>query len=111
MRNEVIVSAVVFRSASANGRWVAQCIEHDICVSAATLDELSIRLQRQLVSEIANNHRKGRVGLDGIEPAPLRFREMFEASHTELTHINGLVQNQHSIPAKVVPALRVYEAA
>ncbi len=111
MRSQVTVSVVVFKSEGPNGRWVAQCIEHDICVSSPTLDELSVRLERQLVSEIANNHRKGRTGLDGIDPAPQRFREMFEASHTTIMHRVDLHHGHHRSKANIVPALRVYEAA
>lgn len=111
MRGEVTVSVVVFRSESQSGRWVAQCIEHDICVSSPTLDGLSVRLERQLVSEIANNHRKGRAGLEGIDPAPQRFREMFEASHLTIMNRVDLRHGHHRSKANIVPALRVYEAA
>lgn len=55
------------------GFWIAQCLEHDICVQAPTREALRHRLGLTIEANIAINEHLGRIGLDGIPPAPAKF--------------------------------------
>ncbi|GBF56452.1 hypothetical protein PbB2_00108 [Candidatus Phycosocius bacilliformis] len=57
---------VVFREEEV---FVAQCLEHDICVQADSLPKLQERFEATLILE-------GK-GLEAIDPAPARFHEIW----------------------------------
>ena len=63
-----------------DGVWIAQCIEHDICVSAPKLLLLPKYLAREITANLLVNQKVGRSGLEGIRPAPEAVRLAFEAT-------------------------------
>jgi len=67
------IRIVVFKD---EDQFVAQALEHDICVQATTLDQIVSRMEAALGLEIAD-------GLDHIPPAPDQFFKMWE-THSEL---------------------------
>ena len=69
----------------ADGVWFAQCVEFDISAWAHRVDELHDALLKELTATCAVNQHLGRPGLDGIPPAPDRFRLMWEAAAYDLT--------------------------
>jgi hypothetical protein len=78
MKTESIeLSGVVYRDGD---MWVVQCIQHDIAAFTETVDQLAMAFERALAANLCANEALGRHGLDGIPPAPDRFREAFEAS-------------------------------
>jgi hypothetical protein len=69
---------VVFREEDV---YVAQCLEHDICVQADSLPKLQKRFEATLRLEGDD--------LDSIDPAPLRFHDLWvsaEALESEDVH-------------------------
>lgn len=61
---------------SDEGLFVAQCLEHDICVQGADVDQLKDRLEKTIELE-----RAARGGtLDGIAPAPEAFHNIWNQS-------------------------------
>ncbi|EKF20109.1 hypothetical protein [Nitratireductor pacificus] len=55
-----------------HGVWLAQALEHDICVQADSLDDLYGRL------EVAVRLESESGGLDNIAPAPAHFQRMWD---------------------------------
>ena len=60
--------------------WVAQCIEYDISARSDTLPKAMTAFRRAFAANLAVNRELGRKALDGVPPAPLRFRQMFETA-------------------------------
>jgi hypothetical protein len=91
--NKITISAVAFHD---EGVWIAQCIEYDICVSAETLPQLRKTFEHAVVANVHVNMKLGRSGLDGIPPAPPKFRDLFNNADTGLHSIK-----QEPSPASV----------
>ena len=51
-----------------DGIFVGQCLEHDLCVQGCDLDEIRVRIQRQV-----NFYFDQYGGLDNVPPAPNEF--------------------------------------
>jgi hypothetical protein len=84
--------------------WVAQCLEYDISARSDTLAKAMTALRRAFAANLAANRELGRKALEGIPPAPLRFRQMFESAES--------VQEKVAVGRPVAVAdLRVAEAA
>ncbi len=79
--NKITISAVAFHD---EGVWIAQCVEYDICVSAETLPQLRKTFEHAVVANVHVNMKLGRSGLDGIPPAPPKFRDLFNNADTRL---------------------------
>lgn len=60
------------------GQWIAQCLEHDICVQGRDHKTLEKRLQNTLWLELAYAKRIGKTGLDHLPTAPKHFHEMWK---------------------------------
>ena len=69
------VRVIVFNDA---GVWVAQCLEFDIGAQAADLDTLRARLDVVIGAELKESEERGGRPFEGIEPAPVRFQEMWD---------------------------------
>jgi hypothetical protein len=61
-------------------RWVARCLEVDLCTSASTLDELPAKVRKQLYLQKLLDHRAGRQPFENFKPAPKVYWELFERS-------------------------------
>ena len=75
MTDRIQISAVAYHG---NGVWVAQCLEYDIAAFASSAADLPRALDRAVAENLCVNVHLGRDGLDGIDPAPQHFRDMFE---------------------------------
>jgi hypothetical protein len=75
------ISVIAFHD---EGVWIAQCVEYDIAVSAETLPKLRQAFEKAVLANICMNKKLGRSGLDGIPPAPSRFRDLFNNADTDL---------------------------
>ena len=64
--------------------WIAQALEADIVATAESLAQLPRKLERAIIANLAANEKLGRSGLEGIPPAPDKFREKFEGSKIAL---------------------------
>jgi len=84
--------------------WVAQCIEYDISARSDTLASAMTAFRRAFAANLAANRELGRNALDGVPPAPQRYKQMFESAKSV----------QENVPAGrpvAVADLRVAEAA
>lgn len=61
-----------------DGYWIAQCIQYDIVARADNLTLLPRAIEREITANICINHKLGREHLEGVPPAPDRFRELFK---------------------------------
>lgn len=73
------VRVVVFKD---QDQWVAQCLEHDICVQAPHIDQIPPRMKSALWLEIDAR------GLEKLPRAPDQFFKMWE-QRSELFKYSG----------------------
>jgi hypothetical protein len=69
MANRSQIRIVVFQD---QGQWVAQCLEHDVCVQAPRIDQIPPRMEVALELEFEAR------ALDDLPPAPDQFFKMWE---------------------------------
>jgi len=81
MTDRIEVNVVAFQEGEL---WIAQCVEYDIAAFAKSLPELPRALERAVAANLCVNADLGRNALDGVPPAPARFREMFDHSHMDV---------------------------
>ena len=77
MVESVSIRAVVFQD---GGRWVAQCLEYDLCTSAKDRNELTSKLASQLRLQLMLDLTKGEKPFETLPRAPQRFWEMYSGS-------------------------------
>jgi hypothetical protein len=53
---QIMIRAVAFQR---DGKWIAQCLEYDLCTSAKTQNELARRLAAQLRLQLALDRARG----------------------------------------------------
>jgi hypothetical protein len=68
-----------------DGTWIAQGIQYDIAAHARSPGGLREAFMRQLAANLALNSHLGRETLEGIPPAPARFKALFEHAKEQLT--------------------------
>ncbi len=71
------IHVVVFRQ---TGRWVAQCVEVNIAVSAEQRADLPRVLTRRIQGQILLDTRAGVAPLSRLGPANPRYRKMLEGA-------------------------------
>lgn len=81
MRDDIAINAVVFQE---DGTWIIQGIEYDIAAHSEKLDDAPTVFMRALLENVCITQHLGKQPLQGIGPAPDRFRRMFEASVSEI---------------------------
>ncbi|MCA3563255.1 MAG: hypothetical protein IOC90_15030 [Methylocystis sp.] len=64
--------------------WIAQGIEYDIVASADDVRNLPDAFARAVIENICITEHLGRRPLQGIKPAPERFRDMYENAAFEM---------------------------
>jgi hypothetical protein len=60
-----------------DGHWIAQCLEHDICVKSADFDTLQSGMEAALRAEYNAPRDDGTHGLQGIPAGPQLFFRMW----------------------------------
>jgi hypothetical protein len=96
---DLTVNVLAFREGEF---WVAQCIEFDIAARSDTLEKAMQAFGRVFTANLVVNDQLGRKALDGIPPAPTRFKHMFDSAKSVLDELPR--------PRRVAE-LRVLEAA
>lgn len=87
MVESLSIRAVVFQDGE---RWIAQCLEYDLCTSANDRKELTRKLASQLRLQIVLDLAKGKKPFQDLPRAPQRFWEMYSGSTpNELVQIRG----------------------
>jgi len=82
MTEPLSIRAVVFQE---GGRWIAQCLEYDLCTSAGDRRGLTRALAAQLRLQIMLDLAKGNEPFQDLPRAPQRFWEMYSSSTPEET--------------------------
>jgi len=79
------IRVVVFES---RGRWIAQCLDYDLCTSAAERERLPRQILSQLRAQIALDLKHGREPFHGLSSAPPKYWEMYrQASRNEVLRL------------------------
>jgi hypothetical protein len=76
-----VLSAVVYRDGDL---WIAQGLEYDICAQARTFPQLHTAFLEVIVANAAVCLELGREPLEGIDPAPQRFWNMYREARIRL---------------------------
>lgn len=77
------INAVAFQEG--DGSWVIQGIERDIVAYCHDVTELPHVFTRAVLENAIITEHLGRKPLEGIKPAPAKYREMFEQARTVVT--------------------------
>jgi hypothetical protein len=78
---KVHINAIAYEE---DGAWIAQGIEYDIVAYAHDVLQLPDAFARAVVENMGITKHLGRQPLEGVKPAPPRFREMFERATVEV---------------------------
>lgn len=106
MTKPIELRAVVFREGDA---WVVQCIEYDIAAHAATITDLEHAFMRAVFENCIITEHLGRKPLEGIKPAPDRFRHMYEEAQHEITPVGPVKRRAEKPTRNLKPRLRFVE--
>jgi hypothetical protein len=100
MTNRIDVGpVVVYRSGDT---WFAQCIEYDISAFAPSMGDVFKAFERAIAANLCVNLDLGASALDGIPPAPDRFKRMWESATVKLgLKQTGTVELGRKVPVKV----------
>lgn len=82
--NTLTISAVAFEEA---GVWVVQGIEFDICAHTKDPAGIPAAFMRAVAENARITRHLGRGPLEGIGPAPQRFKAMFDEALTEVRSV------------------------
>lgn len=85
--SETVIRAVAFKEGDA---WVVQGIEYDIAAHAWEPADLPAAFMRAVVDNVIITESLGRRPLEGIKPAPARFREMFDRAKTQVGPVDDV---------------------
>ena len=99
------IDVVVFLDQS--GDWFAQGIQHDIAAHARSPSTLRHAFEKKVLANIIVNRKIGRLGLEGIPPAPIHFKNMFDEAGEELNPVSRDAAHATTVDAR----LRLLEAA
>jgi hypothetical protein len=83
--NTDVIRVVAFREGDV---WVAQCLEHDISAQGATFQDAMRRLTATVNVECEFTLEKHGKEFANIDPAPEKFKRMFEAAEQSLQSEN-----------------------
>ncbi len=85
------VRVVIFQD---EREWIAQCLEHDICAQASTLDEVVYRFHLTIAAERDYAITHNRAPFEGIGQAPPHFHKLYEnAGGTYAPSMSSLTNN------------------
>ena len=98
MDHKIQVNAIVYEE---EGVWIAQGVEFDIIAHAKDVGSLSDAFQRAILENILITQHLGRAPLQGIGPAPEKFRSMFESARLEMRPISHQVNSDAEVALRV----------
>jgi hypothetical protein len=102
------ISAVLIEE---EGRWAAQFLEFDIAAQAPTLAALQYELHRVLLAHLCISMDLDREPFAHIPPAPQKYWDMFRRSTTKIEMDAMPFRVSSASAPRIVPQLRVAEAA
>lgn len=69
------IDVIAFKTS--DGTWIAQGVQYDIIARAPSAAALEGAFRRQIYANMELNKKFGRNGLEGIPPAPEKFKRLF----------------------------------
>ena len=66
-------------------RWVAQCLDFGLAISAARREDLPRRVQSQLLGQLVADLRRGVAPFSSCKPAPTKYWAMYETAEPWLS--------------------------
>jgi len=79
------------------GLWIAQGIQYDVVARAKSVAGIREAFLRQIAANVALNAKFGREGLQGIPPAPEKFKRMFEEASERLSQTSQRAREELDI--------------
>jgi hypothetical protein len=70
---------------TSDGTWIAQGVQHDIVARAKSATALRDAFRRQISANMELNKKFGRNGLEGIPPAPEKFKRLFDEAKERMS--------------------------
>jgi hypothetical protein len=98
-RNIIKIDVVAYKDHDDN--WIAQGIQYDIVAHARSPGGLREAFTRQLAANLALNTHLGRQKLEGIPPAPNRFKVWFDEAREKLTPLTPSPTPSRSIREEI----------
>jgi hypothetical protein len=87
MDQPITINAVAFPEGEV---WVVQGVEYDICTHARNAAGVPAAFVRAVVENACITEHLGRKPLEGIKPAPERFKAMFNDAVTQLRPVKAI---------------------
>jgi hypothetical protein len=78
--------------------WVAQCLQYDIATQAATLEQVSLRIQRVVIINMILALENGETPFANLKPAPERYWKEYRQSKMQMQIIPV------AVPADRIPS-------
>lgn len=94
---EVKIRVLIFRDPQVDA-WIAQGLEHDICVQSKTIEDVSQAFENAVAAHIAIAIDRGEEPLASIPQAPASF---FKAFRNAAFDLNPAVQRRQKKQARV----------
>lgn len=95
--NPIAICAVAFEE---DGVWVVQGVEYDICTHAKDAAGVPAAFMRAIAENACIAQHLGRGALEGVRPAPARFKTMFDEAVTQVRPVQDLAA--HDLPIAAV---------
>ena len=99
------LNAVAFEE---DGVWIVQGIEYDIATFTHDIDNIPEAFMKTVMEYVCISAELGRQPLQGIKPAPQRFRDMFERSRSRVSAVEEQV---HPVARMTRPIVDIRLAA
>ena len=103
MPQKISITAIAYEE---GGAWVIQGIEYDIVASAEDFQSLPKAFVRAVIDNVCITQHLGRKPLEGIGPAPERFRALFDQAQWEMRAVR---QSAEECMVRPEIAVRVLE--
>ena len=73
----ILIRAIAFEK---DGKWIAQCLEHDLCTSAKNRRQLTRKLATQVRLQVTLDRANGKSPFQDLPKAPEKFWRMYSPS-------------------------------
>ncbi|MES1197370.1 MAG: hypothetical protein ABUL55_01985 [Pseudomonadota bacterium] len=103
MSNTHIINAIAFQQGDV---WIIQGVELDIVARATNVADAPQAFLRAILQNAIISEELGKRPLEGIKPAPERFRRMFEEAKTALSPVD-----EATLPSLPIDRVKIRLAA
>ena len=101
-KGDLALPAIRVVGFESRGRWIAQCLDYDLCTSAAERERLPRQILSQLRAQIALDLKQGRKPFHGLSSALPKYWEMYrQATRNEVLRLED-----ESLLSRILRVLR-----